>query len=327
MTAGSPPMSVKARLFTALKQATVAVPGVVGAVRRLRQRQATDAARRQGVDVHFDAGRIRLTKGGRAVVLAGRHLVYVPTVVDQFESFWGAVEPTEVGRVPTVDYSEPRVHRYAGSGLEFWLSSFPEEVEAIESYRYRYAYGPGDIVFDLGAYCGVSTYHFSKAVGEAGRVIAVEPDPVNFELLERNIARHELRNVTAVNGAVAGRPGLRAFNTDGTLGAALSDVIPRGVFQKTADVHVTTLADLSATYGVLPTFIKMDIEGAEVEALEASGEFLKTARCRFVIDSSHTVGDAITAPAVERALARAGYASESNTEFGLMTTWAWPIGS
>jgi len=57
------------------------------------------------------------------------------------------------------------VQRYAKSGLEFEMASFPEEEDAIEEYFRWYRPKSGDLVFDMGAHCGVSTYWLSKLVG------------------------------------------------------------------------------------------------------------------------------------------------------------------
>lgn len=68
--------------------------------------------------------------------------------------------------------------------------------------------GPGDWVLDIGANVGNYTARLSEIVGAAGRVLAFEPVPENFELLTANIARFPLRNVTLLNVAVSDQVGL-----------------------------------------------------------------------------------------------------------------------
>ena len=65
----------------------------------------------------------------------------------------------------------------------------------------------GDTVIDIGANVGYYTLLFSELVGETGRVIAFEPDPNNFALLERNVLGNGCRNVTLVPKAVAATTG------------------------------------------------------------------------------------------------------------------------
>src|SRR5438128_2576347 len=60
---------------------------------------------------------------------------------------------------------------------------------------------PGDVIVDIGAGRGEDVFAFSKAVGESGRVIAVEPHPVTFAVLQRFCEGEGLSNVTTLNYA------------------------------------------------------------------------------------------------------------------------------
>lgn len=66
---------------------------------------------------------------------------------------------------------------------------------------------PGMTVVDVGANLGYFTVLCARLVGPQGRVIAIEPDPYNYALLERNVARNQLANVTTVNAALGAAPG------------------------------------------------------------------------------------------------------------------------
>jgi FkbM family methyltransferase len=66
---------------------------------------------------------------------------------------------------------------------------------------------PGDGFVDLGANLGYYTVLGALRVGSAGRVLACEPDPGNFALLERNLAHHGLGWVRVERCAVADRAG------------------------------------------------------------------------------------------------------------------------
>ena len=60
----------------------------------------------------------------------------------------------------------------------------------------------GDIIVDIGANIGYYTVLFADKVGKLGKVIAIEPDPINFEILQKNIKENRLKNVVAVQAAV-----------------------------------------------------------------------------------------------------------------------------
>ena len=133
---------------------------------------------------------------------------------------------------------------------------------------------PGDIVFDLGAYCGVSSYYFSQMVGPSGKVYAFEPDPLNFSLLQRNIARHCLTNVVAVQVAISDSSGFAEFLQRRGARVNPGDHSSRISSGEVTRVKTITFEEACAMYGV-PAFAKIDIEGAEVATLAAAAEFLK----------------------------------------------------
>jgi FkbM family methyltransferase len=268
---------------------------------------------------------VRIIRDGRVVVISRSHLAYTEEVATHFDTYWGAV----VGRDGVVDYSRPAKHTYRHNGLEFWFPWAPEEPDAVEAYYHWGPPQPGDVVFDIGAYAGVSAYHFSQAVGPSGRVFAFEPDPVAFQYLERNLRDHRLDNVVAIQKGIAGVTGTRLFNAEAALGAAFSDLVNRGGAVPAVGVECLSLADACAHCGTLPKFVKIDVEGAEIEIIAGARDLLKTLKATFAIDSSHPPhgrlvrpGETTTAPALERLFLAAGYEVHSNDTYRLMTTWA-----
>lgn len=277
-----------------------------------------------GARVEKREGEIWLYKDHRAMVLAAQHFVYSADMAERFELYFSPVVPEERDGLQIVDYSRPgKLQTYRMSGLQFELASFPEEDEAIEGYFKRYTPKAGDLVFDMGAHCGVSTYHFSKLVGPEGRVVAFEPDPLNCSLLKRNIERHGLKNVTVENSAVAGSAGKLAFNCEGTIGSSLVSQLHRDSVGSVVMVNAITLADAFERWGV-PAFCKIDIEGSEVEVLAASKSLLREHPTNFALDTHHPKPNGeMTNGDVEAVFLDCGYgvSSEANP---CWTTWAWP---
>jgi FkbM family methyltransferase len=280
---------------------------------------------RSGVRVLFAPVHVDLVKGRDVIRISPKNWIYASSIASSFDAYFGQVEPTPDGENLLVDYSRPRLQKYRSSGLEFEINSFPEEDTAIEDYFHWYRPKEGDIVFDFGAYCGVSTYAFSKLVGESGRVYSLEPDATSFALLLRNIERHQLSNVTPLRLAVAATTGKAKFFQEGTLGSVLSRHSPRATTGTTTTVETIELAVACERFG-LPAFVKVDIEGSELEVLESSRAFLKTNDIQFALDTHHWVDGTRTTDEVERIFRECGYEATSSDSSGFWTTWAGKLG-
>ena len=133
---------------------------------------------------------------------------------------------------------------------------------------------PGMRVIDVGAHCGYYTLLFSKLVSEGGSVVAFEPDPHNFELLSSNIAASSAAHCVAVRKAVSNQPGILPLYRDPeNLGA--HSLIDYGHGKAEGSVDVTTLDDYYRSISLPIDFIKMDIEGNEMLALEGAQEIIQ----------------------------------------------------
>jgi len=276
---------------------------------------------RHGVTVGFSGAAVDIVKGDRVIRISPRNWVYAPSLASSFDAYFGQVEPTPHGSSLVVDYSVPRLQKYVSTGLEFEINSIPEEDSTIEDYFHWYRPGEGDVVFDIGAYCGVSTYFFSKCVGESGHVYSFEPDASSYALLLRNIDRHELRNVTPLPLAVAATSGEAEFIQEGTLGSVLSRHSSRATTGIVSRVETIELSEACERFG-FPAFVKVDIEGSKVEVLESSREFLRGNSINFALDTHHWVNGTRTTQDVERIFGECGYATSSSDASGFWTTWA-----
>jgi len=132
---------------------------------------------------------------------------------------------------------------------------------------------PGGTVVDCGANIGFFTLLFARAVGETGRVIAIEPGPSSFALLTKNVAINGYRNVTLINKAISNRSGTTDFflcrtgESDNTMYATPGEVRDR------ISVETITLDDLIGDTKV--DFVKMDIQGSEYLALLGMAKILR----------------------------------------------------
>jgi len=136
----------------------------------------------------------------------------------------------------------------------------------------------GDTVVEVGSNIGSHTLPLAKAVGNSGRLIAMEPQRILFQTLCANIALNSLRNVTALNVACGEKEGwLKVAELDPTREQNFGGYQPKNAAGE-VPVPVITLDSLNLDSCRL---IKMDIEGMELEAMKGAGETL--ARCEPVL--------------------------------------------
>ena len=298
------------------------LPVAAPIVRRAATWQVRRAVRSAGCDLCITSDAVDIRRGAQVVRLGPRHFMFAPDVAVHFDAYWATVEPGE--HVQLRDFSVPARHFVPALGVHLWQSGLIEEMDAIQGYLMHAPPRHGEIVFDLGSNCGASVFVFSRAVGPTGHVVAFEPDPLNREMLRRNVEALALANVELHDEAVAGRTGRMRFNSEGSLGAALSHVVSRAGLAKTIEVSVLSLPDACVAVGRTPDFIKMDVEGAEIEVLEGAQDWLRTHRPRWVMDTNHRIGGKFTDARVERILTTYGYRAWTELIAGFRTTLAVP---
>jgi len=136
---------------------------------------------------------------------------------------------------------------------------------------------PGMIVLDIGAHHGFYTLLGSKKVGSTGRVLAFEPSPRERKRLRRHIWFNQCKNVTVWECALGRAEGnADLFVVDGAE-TGFNSLRPPNASQptKTLSVRVATLDDCLSREGIERVdFVKMDVEGAEIEVLNGATRLL-----------------------------------------------------
>jgi FkbM family methyltransferase len=151
---------------------------------------------------------------------------------------------------------------------------------------------PGMTVMDLGANLGYLTLFFAGKVGDKGRVYAVEPDPMNYQLLHENILLNKI-------GHIVKHSQMGISNIDGTL-----DFYPAKIERNLSSINkhhksaagsikikVQTLTRYFKTKKKLPGLIKMDVEGHEVEILDGGFSLFSQQRfpCKIIMELHPTL--------------------------------------
>lgn len=278
-----------------------------------------------GVSMHVSDGVISLTRRQQRIVLGMRDVISVPFVVHEWERFFETLEGDVRGGMTVLDFSQPALHRYRQHGVSFYAPSLAED-DSMDAYTASYRPQPGDVVWDVGAHAGMTSYFLAQMVGPEGKVYAFEPDETNFEFLLRNIEMHGLANVTPVKAALSDKTGTASFCMDGTMSAGLSDSLSYSAAENNKIVATITLQDACDGFGSVPNYIKMDIEGAELSVVDSSLEFLREHPVHFSIESNHIVNGKFTSGPLEASLGSARYRAWSSDKYGQLFTWAEPAG-
>ena len=150
----------------------------------------------------------------------------------------------------------------------------------------RFSCKKEDIVVDVGAHIGHYTIISSSVLVQMGRVVAIEADPSNFEMLNHNIRLNQLTNVISLNYAVYSKEekvklylpsqesGFTIYNTIMTNRA-------RTEKDKFIQVNANTLDNLLEQNGINLAninWIKIDVEGAEYEVLKGAINILSKSK-------------------------------------------------
>jgi FkbM family methyltransferase len=149
-----------------------------------------------------------------------------------------------------------------------WITAFVPDDEVFGLARElvlqriydRFDAGSYRLVVDAGAHVGL----FSLiAAQRAVRVVALEPNPINFGVLEVNRRLNDARNLTALEAAL--------WKTSGHVQFGASWHSTGGAVADTGDqtVTATSLDELVSAHGEID-LLKLDIEGAEFEVLGAT---------------------------------------------------------
>ncbi len=184
------------------------------------------------------------------------------------------------------DFSSYRLNVSPSSSLRFWFQSLEKSDPGL-FFLARTFIQPGMKVWDIGASAGIFTFSSAISLRGEGMVIAVEPDPFQFQCLQRSLRNipelHEL--VHLVHGAVSDREGEATFHFSRLSRASnhLSEVAQFQTRQVTGGkrasgkVKLYTLDSLAKDFEK-PDLIKVDVEGAEHLLLRGARDLFSAAK-------------------------------------------------
>ena len=187
----------------------------------------------------------------------------------------------------------------------------------LPGYFKKYSPKEGDTVIDMGAYSGIFSIYCAIRMRNTGRIIAFEPNKDSIRLLQKAIELNGLTNITIVEKGLWSHKDNLGFLEKGVC----SEITTEG-----GDYSIPVV-DLDSQLRAMGidfkdvSFIKMDIEGAEIEALAGMRYTLWQGSPDLAIASYHIRYGKKTCFYVEDSLKKFGY----NTVTGYpehLTTYA-----
>ena len=138
------------------------------------------------------------------------------------------------------------------------------------------------VIIEAGAHIGIHTLFFSKNIN-SGKIIAFEPNPLNYYFLCKNIKINSLTNVIPVNAGLADKEDILHFlsyrynSAKGTFKTDKQELIKESKKKIIEiDIPVTTIDNAVKKYSLDKVdFVKIDTEGFEPYVIEGMPDTLK----------------------------------------------------
>lgn len=146
-----------------------------------------------------------------------------------------------------------------------------------------------EIFVDAGSYNLYTSSQFAKWCPNYKEIYAFEPDKENYELCKKNLEKYCLQNVNLINAGLWKEKTTLNFSHQGDLGAG-------SCLESFGDSLVPVVSLDEILQGKECTLIKMDIEGAEMDALRGAADTIRKWKPRLAICIYHKPTDIIDIP-------------------------------
>lgn len=163
----------------------------------------------------------------------------------------------------------------------------------------------GDGCIDAGGFNGHVALLISALVGNQGKVFPFEPDIRNLEKCERNISLNKSENIQLISKGLWSKNTQISFFSDASVA---SSVFYRSGSCVETTIEVTSIDEFIQSQDIKRLdFIKMNIEGSEIEALKGAMWTLRNLKPKIAVTADHTINGQQTYSFVKGILLDAGY--------------------
>ena len=141
---------------------------------------------------------------------------------------------------------------------------------------------PEDLIFDIGGNIGQYSLFFCSITKDKGRVVSFEPNKECYDFLNFNLNYNNIKNVETFNIGVGHKDITESFYEDNITGGRLSS-FHKEINLKISDskIKIKKLDTIINEIGE-PNFIKVDVEGYEINVLKGLNTDLKN--CKFLVE-------------------------------------------
>ena len=235
--------------------------------------------------------------------------------------------PEAIATVTAVLFTGDRIFIPLPAGLDLYLTGVKSHVSELRLTRFLLSYlKPGDVVVDAGAHLGYYTLIMAHCVTDKGQVVAFEPTKNigsylihNTRLLPQVNVEQQMVGITDGEAAFTEYPILYSeFNS------SLPDTqtILKG---KTRLITSARLDTYCTQHELVPTFLKIDVEGNELNTLKGAEQILESITA-LAIEIRKPDYDRLYAP-VDTFLREKQFLPNRITDEGKLTTLSDGLGS
>ncbi len=145
---------------------------------------------------------------------------------------------------------------------------------------------PGEVFWDVGANVGYFSLVAAAAVGEAGQVLAFEPGAAALERLRENVSLNPFPQIKVYNLAAADREGEAVLYRSEGIADSSASLFAVAAGTSGGEVCRTVTLDgfLKQENLPPPNFLKLDVEGAELAALQGAAAILGDSRPLLLVE-------------------------------------------